>query len=170
MIATAITDYQVACNRARLDRRPVVYAAHYGDRPLGDISIPNAPDDTYLGRAVYGVMAPFACCDRVTDTVVIIDAQAPPGEPRTIFLCHLAHDGTNISMTHWRAPYGLSDTGETVVGEPEPGIVSPTSALAAISTIASQRLSHPSSYDYDEAVKAAVVFLNLLAQGKLRAR
>lgn len=160
MIATALTDFETACNRTPVNRRPTVYGAHYGNIPLGDLHLP--ANNTPLQRAVYGVMAPFACCAEVTTSVCIIDARAAPGEPRSVFMSRLAWTGEGVEMMHWRASYAISDTGETRVAEPVPGVSAPTAALAALSSIANQRLTESLDYSYSEAVRAAIVAMRVL--------
>lgn len=169
MILTALGHYVAACDKANLAKRPVCWSGHYDDNGdmLGTLSVPQVTGDRHLGHAVHGIMAPFGTSPDVTTSFCVTDAKAPLTARRSLFVTRLTVVTDGVNMNHWRVPYGMDDRGRVVHGAPEPATAAPTAVLAAISTAASQRLSGQAMYDFDEAFHASVVFLDLLAQGRL---
>ena len=169
MILTALAHYTEACDKASFSTRPVVFGVHYdiAGTMLGHLSVPRVTNDNHLGHAAHGVLSPFAVSPDVVTSFSVTDAMARLGAARSLFVTRLTAVPEGVNMNHWRVPYGMDDRGHVIHGAPEPATDAPTAVLAAISSLASQRLSGQAIYHFDEAFRASVVFLDLLAQGRL---
>lgn len=154
-----LADYAEACHRADLTRRPMCWAAHYGDYPLGDLGTPHVTAQT-LQKAVMGVLAPFAHVPEVAETHLIIDAQAAIADTPSVFWTRLRLVTDGVNMTHWRVPYRITDSGRIDFAEPERAMALPTTALAVVSAIASQRLSTEPVLRFEDSMRASIAYLS----------
>lgn len=157
---TALADYLGRCQASSIASYPLMWAGHYGPGLLGEIGIPGAITD--LTAYSSAIMAPFAFCEKVTDSFLITDGAAVPDYSRNLFVVHLAElKSGHLALTPYEIPYSIEEGVGSVLGQPKKDWFKAPALYAAMNKVFQYRTEAP-KHTFDEVYVASVDKLNEL--------
>lgn len=170
MIAEALTGYAAACDRASIDRRPLVWANHFDiwNTERGEIGLMPSNSDGQA-TAVFAALIPFVLVPEIATSVLVLDLSGL--EHRELALIHLSVSSAGVDVAHYRVPFGINDRGTLDLGDIDHRL-SPfvsTDILGAVSRVMAgrrQRFAWDEEFSFDASVQVAEAFVTALTPNR----
>lgn len=167
MIAEALSSYAAACERASIDRRPLVWANHFDiwNTERGEIGLaPSNPDGQT--SAVFAALIPFVLVPEIGTSILVLDLSTL--DQRTLSMTELVVEKSEISINHCWVPFGIGDDGSFYFGNVENGSSPFMSAhiSAAVDRIVAgrrERFAWNEEFSFDASIRVATEFIRQLA-------
>ncbi len=165
MIDETLASYSAACDRASIDRRPLVWANHFDiwRQPLGDLGL-NDRDE--LATAAFAVMIPFVVVPEIATSVLVVDLSELV--TRELALIQFSVNAGGTLTEHWQTRFGINDDGTLVFDSPRFGLpshVTPPSLLASLSVVTDarrDRVGWSDCWTFNSSTKVVDEFLRRL--------
>ena len=170
MIAEALTSYAAACERASIDRRPLVWANHFDiwNTERGEIGLmPSNPDGQ--ATAAFAALIPFVLVPEIGTSILVLDLSSL-GQ-RSLSMTELVVRKSEISINHCWVPFGIGDDGSFYFGNVENGsspFMSPyiSAALDRIMAGRRDRFAWDEDFSFDASVQVAEAFVTALTPNR----
>ncbi len=167
MIAEALASYVVACERASIDRRPLVWANHFDiwNTERGEIGLTSSNPDGQA-PAVFAALIPFVLVPEIGPSILVLDLSGL--EHRELALVRLSVSSAGVDVAHYRMPFGINDRGTLELGNVDnrPSPFVSTDVLGAVSRIMAgrrERFAWDEAFSFDASVQVAEAFVSALA-------
>ena len=168
MIAEALTSYAAACQRASIDRRPLVWANHFDiwNTERGEIGLASSNPDGQ-GPAAFAALIPFVLVPEIATSVLVLDLSGLKN--RELALIRLSMSSTRDDLAHYRVPFGINDRGTLDLGDID-NTLSPfvsTDVFGAVSRIMAgrrERFVWDEEFSFDSSVQVAEAFVTALTE------
>ena len=169
MIAEVLTSYAAACERASIDRRPLVWANHFDiwNTERGEIGLASSHPDGQAS-AVFATLIPFILVPEIATSVLVLDLSSLViNKERTLSMTELVVEKSEVNINHCWVPFGIGDDGSFYFGNVENGyspFMSPyiSAALDRIMAGRRERFAWDEEFSFDASVRVAAEFVRQL--------
>ena len=168
MIAEALASYAAACERASIDRRPLVWANHFDiwNTERGEIGLMSSNPDGQA-TAIFAALIPFVLVPEIATSVLVLDLSSL--ENRELALVRLSVSSAGVDVAHYRVPFGINDRGTLDLSDIDNRLSSFVSidVLGAVSRVMAgrrDRFAWDEEFSFDASVQVAEAFVSALAK------
>ena len=170
MIAETLASYATACERASIDRRPLVWANHFDiwNTERGEIGLMSSNPDGQA-TAAFAALIPFVLVPEIGTSILVLDLSTL--DQRSLSMTELVVEKSEISINHCWVPFGIGDDGSFHFGNVENGS-SPfmsahiSASLNRIMAGRRTRFAWDEDFSFDASVQVAEAFVTALTPNR----